>query len=162
MKKIKVGIVLSIVILGSVLLMGCSSKSDDKIYNMNKEINAGDVSIEVTGTERIDSIDDFEAKDGKEFLVIKYIMKNNTDEKKECSRVEFRLEDKDGKEINSYFIPEDTKEAKILDISNDKAIEGKDSLVGSVVFQVDKDSSNYTLEFEPDIINVHPIEIKIN
>lgn len=162
MKKIKVGIVLSIVILGSVLLMGCSSKSDDKIYNMNKEINAGDVSIEVTGTERIDSIDDFEAKDGKEFLVIKYIMKNNTDEKKECSRVEFRLEDKDGKEINSYFIPEDTKEAKILDISNDKAIEGKDSLVGSVVFQVDKDSSDYTLEFEPDIINVHPIEIKIN
>lgn len=162
MKKTKVGIVLSIVILGSILLMGCSSKSYDKIYNMNKEINAGDMSIEVTGTERIDSIDDFEAKDGKEFLVVKYIMKNNTDEKKECSRVEFKLEDKDGQEINSYFIPEDTKEAKILDIANDKAIEGKDSLVGSVVFQVDKDSSDYTLEFEPDIINVHPIEIKIN
>ncbi|EGT3614828.1 DUF4352 domain-containing protein [Clostridium perfringens] len=161
MRKLRVGIILAIAIISSVLLTGCSSSKGDKVYNMNEKINVGDLSIEVTGIERVDSIDQFKAEEGKEFLVVKYIMKNNTKDKKECSRIEFKLEDSNNNEINSYFIPEDTKQAKILNIANDKAVQGNSSLKGSVVFQVDEDSTGYTLEFEPKIINNHPIDIKL-
>lgn len=162
MKKLRVSIVLIIAIVSSVLLAGCSTSNDDKVYSINQEINSGDITFKVTGIERLDSIDDFKPEAGNEFLVVKYVMKNNTNDSKECSRIEFELESKNNKEIKSTFIPEDTKGAQDLKVANDKAVPAKGELEGSVVFQVKKDSTGYVLEYEPEVIDIDAINVKLN
>lgn len=162
MKKIMSGIILVIAMFTSILFVGCSSSNDNKLYNMNEEINTGDLILKVTGTERLDAIDNLKADSGKELLVVKYIMKNNSDEDKACSRIEFTLEDKKDQEMKSVFIPEDLKKASELKIANDKAVPAKGELEGAVVFQVDKNAKGLILDYEPEIIDLDSIHIKLN
>ncbi|MGG5463176.1 DUF3426 domain-containing protein [Clostridium sp. B9] len=161
MKKLRVGIILVIAIFTSVLFAGCSSSNDDKVYNMNQEINVGDLTLKVTGTERLESIDNLKAEQGKELLVVKYIMKNNTNDDKACSRIEFTLEDKNDKEIKSVFIPEDLKKATELKIANDKAVPANGELEGSVVFQVNKGAKDLVLDYEPEILDIDSVHVKL-
>lgn len=162
MKKLRVSIALIIAIVSSVLLVGCSTSNGDKVYSINQEINLGDITFKVTGIERLDSIDDFKPKVGNEFLVVKYVIKNNTNDSKECSRIQFELESKNNKEIKSTFIPEDTKGSQDLKVANDKAVPAKGKLEGSVIFQVKKDSTGYILEYEPEVIDIDAINVKLN
>lgn len=162
MKKLRVGIILVIAIFASALFTGCSLSNDNKVYNMNQDVRVGDLILKVTGTERLDSIDNFKAENGKELLVVKYVMKNKSKDDKALGRIEFKLEDKNDNEIKSIFIPENLKEATDLKIANDKAIPADGELEGSVVFQVKKGAKNLTLEYEPEIIDIDSVHIKLN
>ncbi|MEG1345059.1 MAG: DUF4352 domain-containing protein [Bacilli bacterium] len=149
-KPIVLFVILGIIVIAIIgaMISGKEEDSRKKEFKQNDVATYKNVDYSITKVERTIGKEYFEAKDGKEYIVITIKIENKSDSKISYNGLDWKLEDSTGDE-NSYTLWGGDND---LDL-NSGDLNPNGIKTGTIAFEIPKDNKDLTLKYYDSILS---------
>lgn len=148
-KPIVLYVILGLIVIGIIgaVLSNKEEEARQKEYKQNEIAVYKDVSYSITNVERTQGKEYFEAKDGKEYIVITIKIENKSSEKISYNGLDWKMVDGSGVEDGYALWGGDTN----TDLSSGDLNAGG-TKTGTIAFEIPKGDKNLTLKYYETIL----------